>query len=43
MKFIGGDLIPPAKTDAVAAKLKDADALLIIHLSAHEGECARVE
>jgi hypothetical protein len=38
VKFTGGDLVPPAKTDAVAAKLKDADALLIIHLSAHEGD-----
>ena len=38
VKFVGGDLIPPAKADAVAAKLKDADALLIIHLSGHEGD-----
>jgi len=35
VKFIGGDLVPPAKADEVAAKLKDADALLIIHLSGH--------
>ena len=33
VKFIGGDLIPPTKADEVAAKLKDADALFIVHLS----------
>jgi len=38
VKFIGGDLIPPVEADEAAAKLKDADALLIIHLSGHEGD-----
>lgn len=38
VKFIGGDLVPPADVAKVAAKLKDADALLIIHLSGHGGD-----
>ena len=38
VKFVGGDLIPPAKPEEVAAKLADADALLIIHLSGHGGD-----
>jgi hypothetical protein len=38
VKFVGGEMIPPAKVDEVAAKLPDADALLIIHLSAHGGD-----
>jgi hypothetical protein len=38
VQFIGGDLVPPANVDEVAAKLKDADALLIIHLSGHGGD-----
>ena len=38
VKFVGGDMIPPAEVDEVAAKLKDADALLIIHLSGHGGD-----
>ncbi|MGA2063486.1 MAG: hypothetical protein ABSG86_00875 [Thermoguttaceae bacterium] len=38
VKFVGGDLVPPAKVQEVAAKLKDADALLILHLSAHGGD-----
>ncbi|MGA2616024.1 MAG: hypothetical protein ABSF26_00360 [Thermoguttaceae bacterium] len=38
VKFIGGDLVPPAKAGEVAAKLKDADAVLIIHLSGHGGD-----
>jgi hypothetical protein len=38
VKFIGGDLIPPVKVEEAAAKLKDADAVLIIHLSGHEGD-----
>ncbi len=40
VKFVGGDLIPntvPAAT-AVAAKLKDADAALLVHLSFGSGE-----
>ena len=38
VKFVGGDLVPPADVTQVAAKLKDADALLIIHLSGHGGD-----
>ena len=38
VKFIGGDMIPPAKVDEVVAKLADADALLIVHLSGHGGD-----
>ncbi len=38
VKFIGGDLIPPGETDQVAAKVRDADAVLLIHLSAHGGD-----
>jgi hypothetical protein len=38
VKFIGGDLIPPTKAEETAAKLKDADAVLIIHLSGHGGD-----
>jgi len=37
VKFVGGDMIPPANVGQVAAKLADADALLIIHLSGHGG------
>ncbi len=38
VKLLGGDLVPPAKVEEVAAKLKGADALLIIHLSGHGGD-----
>jgi hypothetical protein len=38
VKFIGGDQIPPTEVNQVAAKLADADALLIIHLSGHGGD-----
>jgi hypothetical protein len=38
VKFVGGDLVPPTEVGQVAAKLKDADALLIIHLSGHGGD-----
>ncbi len=38
VKFIGGDLIPPAEVDQLAAKVRDADAVLLIHLSAHGGD-----
>ncbi|HOD81555.1 MAG: hypothetical protein BWX88_01940 [Planctomycetes bacterium ADurb.Bin126] len=37
VKFVGGDLIPPAKADEVAQKLPEADALLMVHLSGHGG------
>jgi len=38
VQFIGGDLIPPGETDQVAAKVRDADAVLLIHLSGHGGD-----
>ena len=38
VKFVGGDLVPPADVDQVAAKLKEADGLLLIHLSGHGGD-----
>jgi len=38
VKFVGGDMVPPAEVGQVAAKLKDADALLIVHLSHHGGD-----
>ena len=38
VKFVGGDIVPPAEVGEVTAKLKDADALLIVHLSGHGGD-----
>jgi hypothetical protein len=38
VKFVGGDLVPPADVGQVAAKLGEADGLLIIHLSGHGGD-----
>ncbi len=38
VKFVGGDLVPPTDVGQVAEKLKEADALLIIHLSGHGGD-----
>lgn len=38
VKFIGGDMIPQVEAGQVAAKLKEADAVLIIHLSGHGGD-----
>ena len=38
IKFIGGDMIPPANVDQLAEKVRDADAVLLIHLSAHGGD-----
>ena len=35
--FLGGDVIPPAKIDEVAAKVRDADGILLFHLSGHGG------
>jgi len=37
VKFVGGDLVPPAKADKVVAKLGDADGVLLFHLSGHGG------
>ncbi len=38
VKFIGGDMIPPGNVDQIAAKVKGADAVLMIHLSWHGGD-----
>jgi hypothetical protein len=38
IKFVGGDMIPPANVDQLAEKVKEADAVLLIHLSAHGGD-----
>ncbi|MCX7047713.1 MAG: twin-arginine translocation signal domain-containing protein [Candidatus Sumerlaeota bacterium] len=38
VKFIGGEMIPPAKVEEIIPKLAEADALLIIHLSGHGGD-----
>ena len=37
VKFLGGELMPPAKTGELAAKIKGADGLLLFHLSGHGG------
>jgi hypothetical protein len=38
VQFIGGDMIPPANVDQLAEKVRGADAVLMIHLSAHGGD-----
>lgn len=38
VEFVGGDFIPPAKAEEVAAKLKDADGAILFHLSGHGGD-----
>jgi len=38
VKFIGGDMIPPADAAQLAEKVREADAVLLIHLSAHGGD-----
>ena len=37
VKFVGGELVPPAEVDKVVAKLGDADGVLLFHLSGHGG------
>ena len=37
VKFIGGDVVPPANVAAVVAKLAEADGVLLFHLSGHGG------
>jgi hypothetical protein len=37
VKFVGGELIPPAAAADVLAKLSDADGVLLFHLSGHGG------
>ncbi len=38
IRFVGGDMVPPTAVDQLAGKLRDADALLLVHLSAHGGD-----
>ncbi len=38
VKFVGGDIVPPAEMAAVLPKIKDADGVLLFHLSAHGGD-----
>ena len=38
VKFVGGELVPPTEAGDVVAKLKDADAVLLFHLSGHGGD-----
>jgi len=38
VQFVGGDLVPPVEIAAVAEKIKEADALFIVHLSGHGGD-----
>ena len=38
VKFIGGDLVPPTTVEQLAEKMRDADAVLLIHLSGHGGD-----
>jgi len=37
VKFIGGQVIPPARVDSIIPKLQDADGVLLFHLSGHGG------
>jgi hypothetical protein len=37
VRFVGGEMVPPAGVDAVVAKLADADGVLLFHLSGHGG------
>ncbi|MBN1418118.1 MAG: hypothetical protein JXP34_05040 [Planctomycetes bacterium] len=38
VRFIGGDLIPPAKIPEIQEKMRGADAALLFHLSGHGGD-----
>ena len=37
VKFVGGELIPPAKAPEVVARAKNADGVLLFHLQGHGG------
>jgi len=37
VEFIGGELVPPVEVDKVVAKLRNADGVLLFHLSGHGG------
>lgn len=38
VKFVGGELVPPAEAAQVVAKLGEADGVLLFHLSGHGGD-----
>jgi hypothetical protein len=38
VKFVGGELVPPADVAEVISKLKNADGVLLFHLSGHGGD-----
>jgi hypothetical protein len=38
IQFVGGDMVPPTQVDEVATKVRNADALLLVHLSGHGGD-----
>jgi hypothetical protein len=38
VKFVGGEMVPPESVDQIAQRVSKADALLLIHLSAHGGD-----
>ena len=38
VKFVGGELVPPAEVTKILAKLGDADGVLLFHLSGHGGD-----
>jgi len=38
VKFVGGDMVPPADAGQVAEKAREADGVLLIHLSWHGGD-----
>ena len=40
VKFVGGQIVPPAAVDQVLAQLGDADGVLLFHLSGHGGGAA---
>jgi L-fucose isomerase-like protein len=40
VQFVGGDMIPPADAGQLAEKVKEADAVLIIHMSGQGSEAA---
>jgi len=37
VKFVGGELVPPAEIDKVVPKIKDADGVIMFHLCGHGG------
>lgn len=38
VRFIGGDLLPPAQVDQILPKLAEADGVLLFHLCGHGGD-----